>query len=76
MYFNGGPAISYYDISNEDLLFITTDDVAGFSWNSPVTVDSLGNVGQYSSMALVDTMPAISYYRASGFGDLKYARLF
>jgi len=44
---------------------------AGYVWEN-VTVDSSGNVGQYSSLAFNAGYPAISYLD-SGAGHLKYA---
>ena len=40
---------------------------------SDCTIDSTGNVGQYTSLAVVNGNPAISYFAGSG-GDLKYVR--
>jgi hypothetical protein len=63
------PRMSYYDAVNGDLKLARFD---GKVWIIQ-TVDSTGDVGQYSSLAL-DQMgcPHISYYDAIN-GDLKYA---
>lgn len=65
------PYISYYDASNNDLKLAYFNGAAWFIQ----TVDSEGDVGQYSSLALDrDGCPHISYYDATN-GDLKYAYL-
>ncbi|MCB1187579.1 PKD domain-containing protein [bacterium] len=69
----GYPAISYYDVSNDDLRFIRATDSDGTAWVAPMTVDSLGDTGLYTSLALVDGNPAISYYDR-GSGNLRYVR--
>jgi hypothetical protein len=71
---NGNPAISYYDVSNTDLKYIRAADANGTAWGAPVIVEaSAGNVGQYTSLAVVNGNPAISYYDVSNT-DLKYVR--
>jgi hypothetical protein len=73
---NGNPAISYYDNTNYNLKFLRADDVSGVAWPVAAVVDTgvqSGTVGQYSSQAIVNGNPAISYYDASS-GDLKYIR--
>lgn len=72
---NGHPAISYYDLSSgaDDLKYVRATDPDGASWPTPVVVDAAGNVGSFSSLAVVNGRPAISYFDAIA-GDLKYAR--
>ncbi len=58
-------SISYYDATNGDLKY--SQGVGS------ITVDSTGNVGQYSSIAMrYGNWPGISYYDVTN-GDLKYA---
>lgn len=59
---DGHPAISYYDITNRDLLYVRASDSDGGTWGSPVTVQSTGSPGSYSSLAAVNGKPAIAYY--------------
>jgi ABC-type phosphate/phosphonate transport system substrate-binding protein/predicted enzyme related to lactoylglutathione lyase len=71
---NGKPAISYEDISPNalgDLKYVRALDASGATWGTPVTLDSAGSVGQYTSLVVVAGNPAISYF---GSGDLKYVR--
>jgi hypothetical protein len=66
----GYPHIGYYDDSHADLKYIRW---TGSAWITQ-TVDSGGNVGQYTSLALDGAgNPHISYYDRTN-GDLKYAR--
>lgn len=69
----GKPAVSYYDNTNGDLKYVFAQDADGTAWNTPVTVDSNGKVGQYNSLAEVNGSPAISYSDATN-GDLKFVR--
>jgi hypothetical protein len=71
---NGTPAISYYDATTTSLKFARSSTPTGESqadW-SAITVDNVANVGQHTSLALINGNPAISYYDATN-GDLKYA---
>jgi hypothetical protein len=76
---NGALVISYYDATNGNLKLAHQDGVRGApcgssdTWSCE-TADSVGNVGQYSSLALHPTTghPRIAYYDASN-GTLKYA---
>ncbi len=72
---NGNPAISYYDETDEELDFVEADDAEGSSWSSPETVDDGGGnpIGQFTSLAVVDGYPAISYYDNDN-GELMYVR--
>jgi uncharacterized repeat protein (TIGR01451 family) len=71
---NGNPAISYYDITNGNLMYVRATDASGTAWGAPISVDSnAGNVGQYTSLAVVNGNPAISYYDATN-GNLMYVR--
>ncbi|MCD6282276.1 S8 family serine peptidase [bacterium] len=70
---NGNPAISYYDWTNYDLKYVRANDAVGYTWGTPVTVDSTGWVGEYTSLAIVNGNPAISYYDETYY-SLKYVR--
>ncbi len=73
----GNPHISYYDASNGDLKYASFAATGGNcgpanSWDCQ-TLDSAGDVGLYSSIAVDGAGHLhISYYDASN-GDLKYA---
>ena len=74
---NGNPAISYYDGNNskKNLKYVRAADATGATWGTPVVADSTINVGTYTSLAIVNGSPAISYYDAnSGNLNLKYVR--
>lgn len=70
----GNPAVSYYDVSHGDLKFARNTAADGFGSWTVTTVDGIGigNVGQYTSLAIIDGKPAISYYDVTN-GDLKFA---
>ncbi len=70
------PAVTYYDVTSGDLKFAYALDNTGSTWSTPIIVDSTGNVGQYTSMAVVNNFPAITYYDATSAtgGVLKYVR--
>ncbi|MEY2879388.1 MAG: hypothetical protein RLZZ15_1768, partial [Verrucomicrobiota bacterium] len=73
---NGNPAISYYDVTNGDLKYIratTTSGTLAADWGTPATLDSTGDVGLYTSLAVINGNPAISYHDFTNF-DLKYVR--
>jgi len=66
------PVISYYDQTNGDLKLVkcTSDDC--LTSKTAITLDSTGNVGSYSSIAIgSDGYPAISYYDSTNY-DLKF----
>ena len=69
---DGYPAISFYNgIFYNNLEFIRANDASGSSWGTPMTLNSTGDVGEYTSLAVVGGYPAISYYD-SFYGDLKF----
>lgn len=73
---NGNPAISFHDITNNRLLYVRATNANGTAWGAPVVVDDppgATNVGQYTSLVVVNGNPAIAYYDVSN-GDLKYVR--
>lgn len=81
---DGRPAIAYYDAATTDLKYIRATNSTGIDpnpnnpppWGPPVTVDTtVGNIGQFCSLKVVDGKPAISYYDATpGALDLRYIR--
>jgi predicted regulator of Ras-like GTPase activity (Roadblock/LC7/MglB family) len=68
---DGLPVISYSDQSHLDLKVVHCGNTACSSGNTVTTVDSTGNVGDYSAVVVgVDGLPLIAYYDDSN-GDLK-----
>ncbi len=68
--------VSYYDATNDQLKFIrNTNYGVSTSWSSPSVIDlSGGNMGEYSSLALVGSDDIyISYYDNTN-NNLKFAR--
>jgi hypothetical protein len=67
------PIISYYDYDNQHLKLAVCHDIA--CTNPTITrVDSEGNVGLYSSLALTsDGYPVISFFEGYPPGNLKVA---
>ncbi|MEP0813218.1 MAG: hypothetical protein HRF49_00955 [bacterium] len=56
------PAISYYNDSTKDIMYVRAAGQYGTSWGAPITVDSTEDLGRFNSMAMVDGRPAIAYY--------------
>ena len=73
---NNNPAISYYDGNNADVKYIRATDVNGTTWGDDVLVDEgKGEGGMYTSLAMINDRPAISYYDpAVGSRELRYVR--
>lgn len=68
---DGNPIISYSDFSNADLKVVKCSNPSCSTFNTPIALDSAGNVGKYTSIAIsTDGNPIISYYDGSN-GDLK-----
>ena len=72
---NGNPVIAYYDATNGNLKVARCNDFACSGENETISVvDSLGDVGQYASLAIgTNGNPVIAYYDATN-GNLKVAR--
>ena len=71
---DGNPAISYYDATNGDLKFVRAATARGTlagDWGTPMTLDTNGAVGAYTSLAVVDGNPAISYYAGNALGYVR-----
>ncbi len=63
--------ISYYDVSNGDLKVLHCGNAACSSGNLSTTLDSMGDVGWYTSITIgADGLGLISYYDVTN-GDLK-----
>lgn len=77
---SGNPAISYYDRSNGQLMFVRAASADGSSWGAPVTVDDGGDgpggaevSGTFTSLEIVNGNPAIAYHDVTN-GTLIYVR--
>jgi len=72
----GHPAISYYDENHRDLKYAYATTVTGSEaadWVTTFVDSGSAEVGRYSSLAQVQSQPAISYYDETN-GALRYAR--
>ncbi|NOT91483.1 Ig-like domain-containing protein [Ferruginibacter sp.] len=70
---NGNPAISYFDVTNNDLRYVRATDASGTTWGAGIAAAATGTVGAYTSLVVINGNPAISYYDIGNF-DLKYVR--
>jgi hypothetical protein len=70
---NGTPALSYYNVSEKNLMFARNSAADGSGTWTITTVDSAGSVGRGTSLAVVNGNPAIAYY-ADTDGSIRFAR--
>lgn len=75
------PAVTYYDATNGNLKYIAAPNFNGdpldsaqphnSPWGAPQVLAETEDVGQYSSLTMVDGLPAVAYYNVSQ-GDLAF----
>jgi PKD repeat protein len=70
---DGRPAISYYDDTNEYLMYVRAAGEQGLLWLEPVIVDDKYYNGGFSSLAIINGRPAIAY-GDNDLYDLRYVR--
>jgi hypothetical protein len=71
---NGNPAVSFLQGITNDLNYIRATDASGAAWPGvATTLDAAGTTGLYTSLAVVNSFPAISYYDQSNTA-LQYIR--
>lgn len=70
---NGNPAIAYYDITHQNLMFMRATDPSGSTWAAPIALDITGDVGSHTSLQIVNGNPAVSYFDFTN-SNLKYVR--
>ncbi|MCD6282169.1 PKD domain-containing protein [bacterium] len=72
---NGNPAIVYQDDEAENLMFVRANDENGDTWGDPVILDDGGDevdTGQYTSLAVINGLPAVAYMAGYPDGALMY----
>ena len=70
---NGKPAMSYFNVSDRNLMFARNSAADGSGTWTITTVDSPGITGVGTALAIINGLPAIAYYFGSE-GSVKYAR--
>lgn len=70
---NGNPAISFFNATNQDLVYVRATNATGGTWGAIQNLATGGNVGAYSSMAIINGNPAISFQDVTN-ADLEYIR--
>lgn len=74
---NQATAISYRDPGSKDLKYTRANNPPWpsptLSWSTPITIDSNTDVGAFSSLAVVNQYPAISYVDET-LGKIKFVR--
>jgi hypothetical protein len=68
---NGNPAVSYFEATAFDLVYVRANDPQGSSWGTPVTLQSVGSVGRWTQLLVVNGRPAIAYRDGT---ELRYIR--
>lgn len=58
----GNPAICYFSFDEQNLWYIDAADSYGTSWNEPYIVASVGNVGEFCSMAVLGGSSPVIFY--------------
>ena len=67
---DGLPVMSYYDVKNSTLKVAKCGNAACTAENTITTVDTLGDVGQFASIAIgADGLPVISYASLDSFNS-------
>lgn len=72
------PAVTYYDATNGNLKYIAAPNFTGdpidssaphsSPWGAPQVLAESENIGQYSSLSMVDGLPAVAYYNVTQSG--------
>lgn len=68
---NDNPALALY--SDDQLKYIRSDDSEGTLWTKSPVIQTIDNGGDFNSLAIINSNPAISYYDQIN-GQLKYVR--
>ena len=71
--YQGKPRVAYYDITNTGLKYASCESSCSTAGNwTRVNVDTVNNVGEYTSITLDGDKPRISYYDTTN-DNLRYA---